>query len=34
MDLRFLYCGQQFVWDSDKASLNVAKHGVPFESAC
>jgi uncharacterized DUF497 family protein len=34
MDLHFLYHGQRFVWDSEKASSNVAKHGVTFEIAC
>jgi uncharacterized DUF497 family protein len=34
MDLYFLYHGQQFVWDSEKASSNAGKHGVSFEVAC
>ncbi|MFP5237199.1 MAG: BrnT family toxin [Acidobacteriota bacterium] len=34
MDVCFLYRGQKFVWDSDKASANEAKHGVRFEVAC
>lgn len=34
MDVLFLLQGQQFVWDSDKASANISKHGVTFESAC
>lgn len=34
MDLYFLYLGQHFVWDSDKASINANKHGVNFEVAC
>jgi uncharacterized DUF497 family protein len=34
MDVLFLYNGQQFVWDSDKASVNIAKHGTSFETAC
>ncbi|MGD0522404.1 MAG: BrnT family toxin [Terracidiphilus sp.] len=34
MDLYFLYHGQRFVWDSEKASINVRKHGVSFEVAC
>ncbi|NYF78496.1 BrnT family toxin [Granulicella arctica] len=34
MDLAFLYQGQRFVWDIDKASANLAKHGVAFEKAC
>jgi uncharacterized DUF497 family protein len=34
MDLHFLYHGQRFVWDSEKASSNIGKHGVSFELAC
>lgn len=34
MDTHFLYQGQRFVWDSEKASANVSKHGVSFEIAC
>jgi hypothetical protein len=34
MDIRFLYLGQRFVWDSEKASGNARKHGVSFEFAC
>ena len=34
MDLFFLYQGQRFVWDSEKASSNLGKHGVSFEKAC
>jgi uncharacterized DUF497 family protein len=34
MDIHFLYQGQRFVWDSEKASTNVSKHGVSFEVAC
>jgi uncharacterized DUF497 family protein len=34
MDVRFLYCGQHFVWNSEKASANIVKHGVSFEIAC
>jgi uncharacterized protein len=34
MDLYFLYHGQRFVWDPEKASGNAAKHGVRFETAC
>ena len=33
MDVYFLYLGQSFVWDSEKASANVQKHGVSFEVA-
>ena len=34
MDVYFLYRGQRFVWDSEKASSNARKHGVTFEVAC
>jgi hypothetical protein len=34
MDIHFLYLGQRFVWDSEKASGNARKHGVSFEFAC
>ena len=34
MDIYSLYLGQRFVWDSEKASINVRKHGVSFEVAC
>ncbi len=34
MDIYFLYHGQRFAWDSEKASRNVGKHGVSFEVAC
>lgn len=34
MDVSFLFQGQRFVWDQEKASANMAKHGVSFESAC
>jgi uncharacterized DUF497 family protein len=34
MDVHFIYLGQRFVWDSEKASVNVRKHGVSFELAC
>jgi uncharacterized DUF497 family protein len=34
MDVRFLYCGQHFVWNAEKASANQAKHGISFETAC
>jgi len=27
MDLLFLYGGQPFVWDTEKASINLEKHG-------
>ena len=34
MDLHFLFHGQRFVWDSEKASSNASKHGISFETAC
>ena len=34
MDLLFLYGGQPFVWDKEKASINLDKHGIVFEKAC
>ena len=34
MDLLFLYGGQPFVWDTEKASINLDKHGIAFEKAC
>jgi uncharacterized DUF497 family protein len=33
MDLDFLFHGQRFTWDSEKASSNLSKHGVRFETA-
>ena len=34
MDIAFLYQGQRFLWDVDKASSNIEKHGISFEEAC
>jgi uncharacterized protein len=34
MDIVFLYQGQHFAWDSEKAAANEIKHGVTFEKAC
>lgn len=34
MDVYFLFQGQRFVWNSEKASENTGKHGVNFETAC
>jgi uncharacterized DUF497 family protein len=34
MNVNFLLHGQKFIWDSEKASANEAKHGVRFETAC
>jgi uncharacterized protein len=33
MDTRFVLHGITFVWDSNKASTNLRKHGIPFEQA-
>jgi len=33
-DVFFLYRGQTFVWDGQKAIENRAKHAVGFETAC
>jgi len=33
MDIGYLFHGQHFVWDSEKAARNLAKHGVSFEEA-
>jgi len=34
MDIEFLFRGQRFVWDAEKAFNNSIKHGVRFETAC
>lgn len=34
MDAHFVYAGQRFRWDMDKAQANFKKHGVRFEQAC
>jgi len=34
VDADFLYAGQRFRWDMEKAHLNFAKHGIRFEQAC
>ncbi len=34
MDVEYSYQGIVFEWDGDKATANVAKHGVTFEAAC
>jgi hypothetical protein len=34
MDAHFVYAGQRFRWDTDKAQANFKKHGVRFEKAC
>lgn len=33
MDVHTMMDGQRFVWDSDKAASNQARHGVYFEDA-
>jgi uncharacterized protein len=33
VDIGFIYQGQRFVWDAEKAAGNVSKHGVSFEKA-
>lgn len=34
MDVEYRLSGINFVWDRKKASLNLRKHGVAFETAC
>ena len=34
MDVHFVYRGQRFCWNSDKAAANFKKHGIHFEQAC
>ena len=34
MDIAFLYQSQRFLWDIDKSSTNLVKHGISFEEAC
>jgi len=33
MKVRYSYPGIRFEWDSRKASGNLKKHGIPFETA-
>ena len=33
MDIAFLYQSQRFLWDIDKSSTNLVKHGISFEEA-
>jgi uncharacterized protein len=33
MDTEFVHNGNRFVWNADKAALNVHKHGIRFEEA-
>lgn len=34
MDTRFVFQGQKFEWNVEKAAANLLKHGVSFEKAC
>ena len=34
MDLRYTLQGIEFAWDSTKATANLSKHRVNFETAC
>jgi len=34
MNIEFLFRGQRFIWDPEKAFNNSIKHGVRFERAC
>ena len=34
VDVFFLYRGQIFVWNGQKAIENLTKHGIAFETAC
>ena len=34
VDVLYRCEGLEFVWDVQKASINIAKHGVRFEQAC
>jgi uncharacterized DUF497 family protein len=34
MDVSFRFQGQKFVWDVRKATANLKKHKVAFETAC
>jgi uncharacterized protein len=34
MDTLFVYAGQRFGWDTEKALANLKKHGIRFEQAC
>ena len=33
MDIRFELNGENFIWDAEKASRNLRKHGIRFEEA-
>src|SRR5690242_17394886 len=34
VDSRYRYQGQLFEWNLEKAAVNLAKHGISFETAC
>ena len=34
MDTLFVYAGQRFCWNIEKALANLKKHGIRFEQAC
>jgi len=34
MDVDFVYAGQRFCWNAEKAQANLEKHGIQFEQAC
>ncbi len=34
MDTQYVFAGQRFRWDRDKAQANFKKHGIRFEQAC
>ena len=34
MDTQFVYAGQRFRWNTEKALANFKKHGIRFEQAC
>jgi hypothetical protein len=34
MDTLFVYAGQRFCWNTEKALANLSKHGIGFEQAC
>ena len=34
MDTQFVYAGQRFRWNTEKALANLKKHGIRFEQAC
>ncbi|MBT9331790.1 BrnT family toxin [Paracidobacterium acidisoli] len=34
MEIRFLYQGQHFIWNAEKAATNLLKHGISCQTAC